>query len=122
MTTKPQDQRDIEAREPVGYAGAMPGATGFTMACFKAADVPLGTALYARPAPEALGAAKGVELSEAEIERLRRISWLIGNIFVHGGFVAETVNERELESLLRQQGTFWDTLTDFESALAKDQS
>lgn len=39
--------------QPVGVAGNMPGTDGFTMACFKAADVPLGTSLYTHPAPEA---------------------------------------------------------------------
>jgi hypothetical protein len=37
-------------QEPVGVAGTMPGTgDGFTMACFKASDVPLGTKLYAAP-------------------------------------------------------------------------
>lgn len=41
--------------EPVGEAGPMPGTAGFTIACFKAADVPIGTKLYAAPSaqPEA---------------------------------------------------------------------
>lgn len=38
-----------EIREPVGEAGSMPGSSGFTMAAFKAADVPIGTKLYAAP-------------------------------------------------------------------------
>lgn len=33
--------------EPLGIAGAMPGTSGFTMANFKAEDVPVGTELYA---------------------------------------------------------------------------
>jgi hypothetical protein len=33
----------------VGQAGAMPGTDGFTMACFKASDVPIGTPLYTAP-------------------------------------------------------------------------
>lgn len=37
--------------EPVGEAGTMPGTAGFTMACFHADKVPVGTKLYAdRPA------------------------------------------------------------------------
>lgn len=32
--------------EPVGNAGTMPGTSGFTMAAFKADDVPEGTSLY----------------------------------------------------------------------------
>ena len=51
-----------------------------------------------------------------ELTRLRRIAWLIGSIFVHGNFVAETYNERQLEKLLREQGTFWDTLSEFNAA------
>lgn len=40
-----------EAAETVGEAGEMPGSNGgFTMAVFKASDVPLGTKLYTRPA------------------------------------------------------------------------
>ncbi|MFV0916049.1 hypothetical protein ACI2VP_05000 [Ralstonia nicotianae] len=34
---------------PVGQAGTMPGTDGFTMACFKATDVPVGTNLYTHP-------------------------------------------------------------------------
>jgi|GEM_PF-5032964 len=53
MTTKPQDQRDSEANEPLGIASKMTG-TGFTMVVFEAERVPAGTPVYARPAPEAL--------------------------------------------------------------------
>ncbi|GEM_PF-6476713 len=53
-----------------------------------------------------------------ELLRLRRIAWLIGRIFVHGDFKAETFNERELENLLRENGTFWDSLPQFDAALA----
>ncbi|MNX93294.1 hypothetical protein D3C86_1254730 [compost metagenome] len=46
------------ASNPVGHAGSMPGTDGFTMACFKAVDVPIGTALYtAPPAAEAASTA-----------------------------------------------------------------
>jgi hypothetical protein len=38
-------------QEPVGFAGNMPGTDGFTMACFKAVDVPVGAAIYTHPAP-----------------------------------------------------------------------
>ncbi len=40
---------------PVGEAGSMPGTSGFTMACFHADKVPLGTKLYAG-APAAVSA------------------------------------------------------------------
>ena len=36
-------------QEPVGEVGTMPGTTAFTMACFKAEDVPVGTKLYTTP-------------------------------------------------------------------------
>jgi hypothetical protein len=49
-------------------------------------------------------------------ERLNKIAWLIGNIFVHGNFVAETFNEDTLEKLLRENGTFWESLADYEAA------
>ncbi|ACR28665.1 hypothetical protein bglu_1g15220 [Burkholderia glumae BGR1] len=36
-----------DAGEAVGVADSMPGTSGFTMACFEAAKVPIGTKLYA---------------------------------------------------------------------------
>lgn len=36
----------VEAKEPVGEAGTMPGTSGFTIACFHADKVPVGTKLY----------------------------------------------------------------------------
>ncbi|MGN8022887.1 hypothetical protein ACTJJ7_19465 [Phyllobacterium sp. 22229] len=36
-------------QEPAGLAGNMPGTSGFTMATFEAAKVPVGTHLYAQP-------------------------------------------------------------------------
>lgn len=53
----------------------------------------------------------------SELERLREIARVIGSIFVHGNFKAETYNERRLESLLREQGTFFDTLEQYDAAL-----
>ena len=66
--------------------------------------------------PLALARLKELVLAEA---RYRRITWLIGSIFVHGNFTAETANERELESLLRATGNFWETLAAFDKALAE---
>lgn len=40
-------------QEPVGGAGAMPGTSGFTMACFRADAVPFGSKLYALPGAHA---------------------------------------------------------------------
>ena len=37
----------MEKQAPAGVAGSMPGAPGFTMACFSADEVPVGTKLYA---------------------------------------------------------------------------
>lgn len=37
--------------EPVGEAGTMPGTNGFTMAVFKAEDVPVGTKVHTAPQP-----------------------------------------------------------------------
>jgi hypothetical protein len=50
-------------------------------------------------------------------EKYRRIAWLIGSIFVHGKFKAETHNETELEKLLRETGNFWESIADFDAAL-----
>ena len=36
----------MERQEPAGIAGSMPGTSGFTMACFSADEVPMGTKLY----------------------------------------------------------------------------
>lgn len=42
----------IAADAPVGEAAPMPGAEGFTMACFSADQVPVGTRLYTARQPE----------------------------------------------------------------------
>lgn len=47
------DEPVAQQAEPVAAAYAMPGADAFTMACFKAAKVPVGTNLYAAPQPPA---------------------------------------------------------------------
>lgn len=52
----------VAVAEAVGEAGEMPGSNGgFTMAVFKASDVPLGTKLYAAPP-----AAEAVRIAELE--------------------------------------------------------
>ena len=53
-----------------------------------------------------------------ELKRLREIARLIGSIFVHGNFKAETYNERALEKLLREQGCFFESLADYDAARA----
>ena len=40
---------DMNEPESVGKAHMMPGASGFTMACFNVNDVPDGTLLYTEP-------------------------------------------------------------------------
>ena len=55
-------------------------------------------------------------LQEERIKQLERIAQLIGS------FVAETANERELESLLRENGTLWESREDFEKANYKPDS
>lgn len=62
------------------------------------------------------------QTNNAQNVRLRRIAWLIGSIFCFGGFKAETVNERELEKLLRENGTFWETPSQFDAALKDEDS
>lgn len=44
----------------IGEAAKMPGTSGFTMACFDAADVPLGTKLFARCGPGLTNAQRDV--------------------------------------------------------------
>ena len=43
---RPVQPSSVVRPVPVGEADYMPGTTGFTMACFKADDVPVGTKLY----------------------------------------------------------------------------
>jgi hypothetical protein len=62
------------------------------------------------------------EVTWEEVNRLREIARLIGSIFVHGNFKAETHNERELEKLLREQGCFFETLADYDAARAGEAS
>ena len=38
---------EMEKQEPAGIAGPMPGTSGFTVTCFNADEVPMGTKLYA---------------------------------------------------------------------------
>ena len=40
---------EMEKQEPAGIAGPMPGTSGFTVTCFSADEVPMGTKLYALP-------------------------------------------------------------------------
>lgn len=49
----PAPQAAVVQQEPVGEVGSMPGTAGFTMACFRADEVPVGTKLYTHPAQQA---------------------------------------------------------------------
>lgn len=64
--------------DPVGKAGSMPGATGFTMACFEADKVKVGDCLYSE--------AQFLELCEttsallAALEKAREdINWMLNS-------------------------------------------
>ena len=45
--------------KPIGVVEPMPGTSGFTMACFEASKVPVGTNLYATPSPAVQQPAEG---------------------------------------------------------------
>ena len=45
-------QASMAQQEPVGVVDLMPGTSGFTMACFHADKVPVGSKLYTHPAPQ----------------------------------------------------------------------
>lgn len=57
--------------EAVGEAGEMPGSNGgFTMAAFKASDVPIGTKLYTRPQPDSTALVERLEAAEAALTQI----------------------------------------------------
>lgn len=60
--------------EPVGEVGSMPGTDGFTMACFKASDVPIGTKLYTTQQSTQTQAG-AVPLTEQAIEAMWSDHW-----------------------------------------------
>jgi hypothetical protein len=70
--------------QPVGVAGSMPGTDGFTMAAFKASEVPVGTPLYASAQSEGL---------RKDSERYR---WLRNDGFVPADF------EKQIDAALSQ--------------------
>lgn len=61
-------------------------------------------------------ALRGLDDAE-DAERYRKICFLIGSIFFHGSFKAETHNERELEKLLREAGYFYETQAEMDAAI-----
>ncbi len=72
--------------------------------------------LYLHPAPIP---ADMVLAPREQLNRLNEIARLIGSIFAHGNFVAGTYNERELEKLLRENGTFWESISAYEKEQGK---
>lgn len=80
---------------PVGEAGSMPGTDGFTMAAFRAVDVPIGTKLYARPVP---GVSRE-EVAEIVEPRLANDHW-IANFGAADNCDGRTVYEFVLELAL----------------------
>lgn len=75
-------------QEPAGEAAFMPGTTGFTMACFLASDVPVGTKLYAHPQP------KREPLTGEEIDKINRsTTWPVKSL--------ASLGDRQWAELLR---------------------
>jgi hypothetical protein len=73
-----QSSAQEQAAEPVGEVGCMPGTTGFTMACFKADDVPVGTKLYTHPpAQEQPASVRTSERmpTEADADPFGKVAW-----------------------------------------------
>ncbi len=68
--------QDAAPVEPIGHAVAvfMPGTCGFTMACFKASDVPPGTSIYASAPPA------GVQGDAARLDWLQTLDGPFYNI------------------------------------------
>jgi hypothetical protein len=56
-----------------------------------------------------------------DAERFKRIAELVSSIYAHGGFFAETRNERELEAELRAAGMFFKTPQEYSAAMSAQQ-
>jgi len=67
-----------------------------------------------------------IALCEASLARVaepyERIAKLVSSIYAHGGFHAETQNERELEQALREAGMFYKTPQEYTAACATPQA
>lgn len=85
---------DTAGAKPVGVAGTMPGTDGFTMAAFKASDVPVGTNLYASPAIDAAGASSG------DVRDTARYLWLkhFGGDYLHWQNLKRFENDAEFDA------------------------
>ena len=55
---------------------------------------------------------------DARDARFKRIAELVSSIYAHGGFYAETFNERQLEAELRAAGMFFKTPQEYSAAIA----
>lgn len=51
------ERQEVSKHKEIGIASYMPATDGFTMACFKASDVPEGTKIYIYPVPKLLNEA-----------------------------------------------------------------
>jgi hypothetical protein len=60
-------RRAAPLAHPIGQADPMPGASGFTMACFKTSDVPVGTKLYLAPS--------STDSAQAAVEEVRLLAY-----------------------------------------------
>ena len=80
---------------PIGEAGTMPGTSGFTLATFRAEDVPVGTKLYAAPVPPA-DAVRDAELNSEIANWLLVTAKTLSDV---GHFAAAAENERYAATL-----------------------
>lgn len=98
----------LAARQPVGESigtvGSMPGTDGFTMACFKADEVPVGTRLYAAPPQQAAQIDLGQfrEAIAGAEDFISRHSWVWNGVGAHPNGVHR--NLKELLALIDSQG------------------
>lgn len=90
MYRKARDERDalrakidqMERQGPIGTTGGMPGTTGFTMACFHADKVPIGSKLYALPGAQPGPSVQSSMLLAAAPDLLEALD---GMLQVYGG-------------------------------------
>lgn len=73
-----------EGAEPIGEASHMPGASGFTMVCFPAANVPVGTRVYAYLPRSVTREAATVPTSTLMKERRASLEWAIESAATRG--------------------------------------
>ena len=110
----------LAEQEPVGEAGTMPGTSGFTMACFKASEVSLGTKLYTSPQPAQQQQPAGLL---QEIARLHdRIKELEKDVeFLSLPAQQEPVAQWQLRHHLHSDGV-WENCTDYAASLLQKEA